>query len=190
MTKTKTNITNNLTIPTKVAQLNTLLFNGSEKELRETLYEKIKPLFPTSVTLRATIDHELARGIQVQKYVKEMQGGGKGFCDDCVEPTCCTLTNPVALLGEDVERLKEHGHRNFYKNYTDPLGNKYQVIKESAPCMFLKNDRCTIYSYRPLVCHRYPMQENAEDGKQILLISADCAIAFNLIRRQVIDAMR
>lgn len=185
---TSTNATKNLTIPTKVAQLNTLLFNGSEKELRETLYEKIKPSFPNSVTLRATIDRVLAQGIQVQKYVEGMQNG-ESFCDDCVEPTCCTLTNPVALLDEDVKRLKEHGHQNFYKPHTDPLGNKYRVIKESAPCMFLKGDRCTIYSYRPFVCHRYPMQEDAKTGKQILFISADCAIAFNLVKRQVIDAM-
>jgi Fe-S-cluster containining protein len=169
-------------------QLNRFLFKGHEKQLREELYNKIKPLYPEQVTVRSTIEAQCIRGFDVDKYIPMMQAGGHGFCDECDESTCCTQSDPVALNNEDIKRIKSHGHKGFYKKYSDSKGYKHWGIKKCAPCQFLKDDRCTIYEYRPYVCWRYPLQDTTT-GVKLFYIADSCCIAFNLLKHQIIDTL-
>jgi Uncharacterised protein family (UPF0153). len=171
-------------------QLNYLFSKGNEKKLRDTLYKEIKPLFPGSVTLTTTIEFQCRRGIDIETYMAQAQEGNMSFCGGCVEPTCCTMSDPVALLPDDIERIKKKGHRNFYKKYSMEGSDAKFVIRKSAPCQFLKDDRCTIYDYRPFVCRRYPMTVDHNTNKPLFYFSYGCNIGYNILKRQIVDSLR
>lgn len=47
--------------------------------------------------------------------------------------------------------------------------------KKEGKCLFLKEDLCTIYAIRPLVCRFYPLQlEIIEDGKYRFSHTEEC----------------
>ena len=169
-------------------QLNILLFKGNEHRLRRRLYEEIRPLFPSRVLIKNIIEAELGRQFDVLKYENELHAGD--FCDGCKEPRCCTATDVVYLGESDIIRLRAKGHRDFARPVKDEKGNEWASIRYCAPCQFLHDNRCTIYDYRPHVCWRYPMQVDGETGKAIFYISSECCIAYNLMKRQIIDAIK
>lgn len=168
-------------------QLNYFFFPGNEKLLREELYNRLKPLFPEHILVRNFIEAELKRGFNLDKYEKAMHDGN--LCEECKEPSCCTVTEVVHLTEEDIDRLIQKGHKNFF-HMVKYKGLEYISIKKCNPCQFLQNHRCTIYNYRPNVCWRYPMQINADTNKPMFFIAGDCCIAFNIMKQQIIDTIR
>jgi Fe-S-cluster containining protein len=167
-------------------QLNHLFFPGNENKLRLALYERIRPLFPNQV-ISTAIDAELKTGFKLDEYDDAMHEGN--LCEECKEPSCCTVAEVVALTDKDIDRLIEKGHKDFF-HMVEREGRQFNSIKRCKPCQFLKNHRCTIYEYRPNVCWRYPMQINADTNKPLFLIAGDCCIAFNVMKQQIIDAIR
>lgn len=170
-------------------QLNALFSVGKEQELRDQLYADLRPLYPGIVTLRSTIDFECTRGLQIEKYITEAQKGNLSFCGGCKEPTCCTISDPVGLSAEDIARIEEHGHKDFHKPYNQDGIKEALTIKHTAPCQFLQDDKCTIYDYRPYVCHRYPMNVDAKSGLPVFLLMGNCNIGFNILKRQITDSL-
>jgi Fe-S-cluster containining protein len=167
-------------------QLNKLFFPGNEKLLREELYKRLHPQFPPHILLRNFIEAELKRGFNLDKYEGAMHDGE--FCEECKEPSCCLVTEVVYLNDDDIDRLTKKGHKDFFHE-VEYEGRKYNSFKHCNPCQLLQNHRCTIYGYRPDVCWRYPMQINADTHEPLFYIAGDCCIAFNLMKRQIIDAI-
>jgi len=54
---------------------------------------------------------------------------------------------------------------------------RYEMKKtaKEGKCIFLKNDRCIIYSQRPLICRFYPIElKNSQNGKPEFLYTNEC----------------
>ena len=74
-------------------------------------------------------------------------------CEKC--GYCCTATN-VHLFKQDIERIQNKGHRDFY----EPSQSGYRIKgSKTKKCIFLGEDnRCKIYEIRPFVCREYPFK--------------------------------
>lgn len=100
-------------------------------------------------------------------------------CDGC-DARCCkikTYNKPIEVLPPEYERLAEkYGSQHFKK--------KGEVVELHMPCPFLKNNRCSIYRDRPLVCVLYPYQFGANDvaGNMVLAMSSSCPEARRITR--------
>jgi len=79
---------------------------------------------------------------------------------------CCGNTKEkdrhVLLLKREVEKIAKTTGRRIFK-FAVKIENKapysYEMKKrENGKCVFLQNDRCTIYSLRPLICRFYPFE--------------------------------
>ena len=64
---------------------------------------------------------------------------------------CCRL-RIISLTDEDIKRLSEHGHTDFYVK----KGNEYWMKRVKGRCIFLKDDLCSIYEIRPEICRNFP----------------------------------
>ena len=79
-------------------------------------------------------------------------------CTTC--GNCCRVVSPV-LSESDVERLATHlamSSSEFTAKYlkqADSSANHPWVMRE-RPCPFLKDNRCSVYAYRPDTCRGYP----------------------------------
>lgn len=112
-----------------------------------------------------------------EKFLEVVRDVGFG-CDMCGR--CCTkaYNDHVFLLDEDAEIIRGIDPSALmpspYFDYSDQFGNFYVVgyslrTKNDADgsCIFLENNRCTIYDKRPTICRVYPYmihQEPDEDG--------------------------
>jgi len=57
----------------------------------------------------------------------------------------------------------------------EPYVYEMKKTKKEGKCLFLKEDLCTIYAFRPLVCRFYPLQlKIIEDGKYRFSHTAEC----------------
>lgn len=45
---------------------------------------------------------------------------------------------------------------------------------ESGKCIFLKDDLCTIYQTRPLICRFYPFEFKEENHKHVFAYTDEC----------------
>jgi Fe-S-cluster containining protein len=79
---------------------------------------------------------------------------------------CCGDTKDknrhVLLFKTEVEQIvKATGRQifNFAVKIEDNAPYSYEMKKrKNGKCVFLKNNRCTIYSLRPLICRFYPFE--------------------------------
>ncbi len=84
-------------------------------------------------------------------------------CEMCGK--CCTLSSPISLEPQDVERLSAHlgiSIRKTIRKYADIVemgGHQAWAIKKTSPCIFLdeSSSLCKIHPARPLVCRAFPL---------------------------------
>ncbi|MBN2334644.1 YkgJ family cysteine cluster protein [Candidatus Bathyarchaeota archaeon] len=78
----------------------------------------------------------------------------------CVK--CCIDTRmPLSRL--DVERISGQGYR--FKEFVVKRGKERQLKNSNGRCVFLGDNGCTIYSFRPEGCRLYPLVYNKNNGK-------------------------
>lgn len=93
------------------------------------------------------------------------------YCGACDAPCC--RRNP----GDEPSYLMQSEYRRLSKKYG---GGHFLVDGNGAfipmPCSFLKDNRCTIYEDRPLVCVLYPFQPGAVDdhGQHMIALASNC----------------
>lgn len=75
---------------------------------------------------------------------------------------CCTGSPGYAFLSElDMERLSAHfslSVQEFAKKYTRLVEGLYALLEKPTfgDCIFLENNRCTVYEVRPIQCQTFP----------------------------------
>ncbi len=75
---------------------------------------------------------------------------------------CCTGSPGFVWLSEeDIVNLCEHlqlPREEFFKRYTRKVFNRLSLIedKKNFDCVFLKGNRCEVYSARPKQCRTFP----------------------------------
>ncbi|MBN1244687.1 YkgJ family cysteine cluster protein, partial [Candidatus Bathyarchaeota archaeon] len=58
---------------------------------------------------------------------------------------------------------------------TEPYSYEMKKRAEDGKCVFLENDRCKIYSVRPLICRFYPFElKSSHGGKHSFLFTEEC----------------
>ena len=94
-------------------------------------------------------------------------------CGDTKEKTRCIL-----LLTSETEQISKTTLQPTSQfavkiEGRDPYG--YEMKKrEDGKCVFLENDRCTIYQVRPLICRFYPFELNSCSGKYSFRFTEEC----------------
>ena len=96
---------------------------------------------------------------------------------------CCGDTKDksrhVLLLKNEVEQIAKATGRqifNFAAKIEDNAPYSYKMKKrKNGKCVFLENNRCTIYSSRPLICRFYPFElQVSQDRKYQFLFTKEC----------------
>jgi Fe-S-cluster containining protein len=83
-------------------------------------------------------------------------------CERCGK--CCTLSSPISLEPQDVERLSAHlgiSIKKTIRKYADTVevsGQQAWAIKKTSPCIFLdqSSNLCKIHPARPIICRAFP----------------------------------
>ena len=80
-------------------------------------------------------------------------------CQRCGE--CCKdqvkRKRRILLTDYDIARIKKDMVEEKFCKKIKPNGPyKYMMIQKDGSCIFLSNNRCTIYEKRPLICRFYP----------------------------------
>ncbi len=94
-------------------------------------------------------------------------------CCDTKEKTRCIL-----LLTSETEQISKATLQPTQQFAVKIEGREpyvYEMKKrEDGKCVFLKNDRCTIYQVRPLICRYYPFELNSCGGKYSFRFTEEC----------------
>ena len=110
---------------------------------------------------------QISQGIKRQLSLKSLFEYPKhiGFiCNQCGR--CCgdieEKERHVLLLGTDADRISEETFLEIHQFAENVTGSKmyiYEMKKsKDGKCFFLKNNQCSIYNIRPLICRFYPFQ--------------------------------
>jgi len=103
-------------------------------------------------------------------------------CNKC--GLCCgdttQKTRHILLIRSEAEKIAKIVNQPV-KQFADPIEGKvpyiYEMHKkaEDGKCLFLQNNRCTIYSHRPLICRFYPFElSTSENGKYVFSVTLEC----------------
>ena len=93
----------------------------------------------------------------------------EGLYFKCTGCGACCSKEPgyVWLTEEDIERASKHlnlTREEFLKKYTRLVNGDYSLLERpNYDCIFLKENKCTLYQARPSQCRRFPFwSENLE----------------------------
>jgi uncharacterized protein len=95
-------------------------------------------------------------------------------CGDTKEKTRCIL-----LLESEANEISEQTALPK-EAFTKPAKNKhpyqFEMKKNEGKCFFLKDNQCSIYSSRPLICRFYPfeLKFDAENGSYVFSFTFEC----------------
>lgn len=81
----------------------------------------------------------------------------------CVK--CCIETR-MPLSRFDVERISQQGYR--FKDFVVKRRRERHVKNRNGRCVFLGDNGCTIYSFRPEGCRLYPLVHDENCGKVVI----------------------
>ena len=97
---------------------------------------------------------------------------------------CCgdtkEKTRHIILLKIEAEKITEITSQpvsNFAVKIKDKMPYVYEIKKtaEDGKCVFLENNLCTIYLFRPLICRFYPFElKILHSGKYTFLFTEEC----------------
>jgi Fe-S-cluster containining protein len=96
---------------------------------------------------------------------------------------CCgdtkEKTRHILLLKTETEQIATATSQpisQFTVKIKDKAPYSYEMKKtEDGKCVFLENNRCTIYAARPLICRFYPFElKIAHGGKHTFLYTLEC----------------
>ena len=91
-------------------------------------------------------------------------------CNKC--GLCCGDTNQknrhILLLESEADSISAETclpKQKFTKPITEKNPYCYEVKKGEGKCFFLKDNQCSIYSLRPLICRFYPFELKFDSDK-------------------------
>jgi Fe-S-cluster containining protein len=101
-------------------------------------------------------------------------------CEKCA--LCCGDTEDrirrILLLEIEAKNISKKTHKsvNSFAEKVEGFEPYIYVMKkaENRKCVFLKDDLCTIYQARPLICRFYPFELKEENHKHIFAYTDEC----------------
>jgi Fe-S-cluster containining protein len=94
------------------------------------------------------------------------------ICGLCCKDQLLTISRKDANI---ISRKLGIDKREFYEKYTHYNEETFETAM-NMPCPFLKDNRCTIYDYRPEMCKNYPVFLS-DDGIVVIQDIEACAKA-------------
>ena len=96
-------------------------------------------------------------------------------CSNC----CKTGGGFVFISSKNVDRISKYlkiSKEIFIKKYAKPKGEQFILMdKNGSECIFLENDRCSIYPVRPLQCRTFPFwTANMKSDKRWQQVAEEC----------------
>jgi len=86
----------------------------------------------------------------------------------------------VHISEGDVTKISKYlkiSRDEFWKNYTTVEGKKIYLKDnpDKDDCIFLKDDKCSVYPVRPIQCRTFPFwPQNLKSEKRWNIISTEC----------------
>jgi hypothetical protein len=92
---------------------------------------------------------------------------------------CCKSGGVVFIAADDVTGISKFlkiSEAEFLKKYTRRDGKKiYLIDQKISDCIFLKDDKCSIYPVRPLQCKTFPFwPQNVKSAKRWEIVMQEC----------------
>ncbi|MCL1970196.1 MAG: YkgJ family cysteine cluster protein [Candidatus Bathyarchaeota archaeon] len=99
-------------------------------------------------------------------------------CNKCT--LCCgntkEKTRHVIILENEADEIQKQTNINindFCFEITNQQPYRYEMKKQQdEKCFFLKDDTCSIYSFRPLICRFYPFELKFDEKQQTYIFTA------------------
>lgn len=91
-------------------------------------------------------------------------------CTGC--GACCTGSPGYVWLKEDditrLTKFLEVDRETLLSKYCRKIGNRYSLIEDSKTydCVFLKENKCSLYNARPKQCRVYPFWDEVIKSKK------------------------
>ena len=100
----------------------------------------------------------------------------KGLHFSCIEcGNCCTKTVEEA---QDIAALFTLPYQDFIKQYCEIYDNGETLhlrSRDNGDCIFLVEERCSVYQHRPKQCRTFPFwPENLKSEYRWNLVAAEC----------------
>ena len=111
-------------------------------------------------------------------------------CTQCAN--CCRELKPlitkkeVKLIAASLNMHEEA----FLEKYTDFDHDEKKLSLKESPCSFLKENKCTVYKYRPSDCRSFPHLHKIDFTTRLISVLQNysiCPIVFNLYEQLKID---
>ena len=85
-------------------------------------------------------------------------------CKKCAQ--CCIKHKGVVVRDHDVQKLRKKGFKDFFDPVKKWIEDEVTFITrkgtikktETGECIFLRNNLCSIYRYRPISCTSFPFK--------------------------------
>jgi Fe-S-cluster containining protein len=97
----------------------------------------------------------------------------KGLQFKCTECGACCTGAPgyVWITKEDIQRLSKHlqiEEKELKEKYCRLVNGKYSLKEDlkTFDCIFLKNNKCSLYNARPKQCRTYPFWNEVIKNKK------------------------
>jgi len=92
-----------------------------------------------------------------------LSGGVPCMIHGCVK--CCIETR-MPLSRSDIERISKQGHR--FKDFVVKRKRERYLKNSKGRCVFLGDEGCIIYSFRPEGCRLYPLVYDEKNRKAVV----------------------
>ena len=102
--------------------------------------------------------------------VIKQYGGENGMCRGCVNNCCNTAyVIPDLIAFKKMAAALALDHQDFIDEYFDVEKTKAGLLRmRPNPCIFLRDNICTIYSHRSLICRFYLCSNMSGDCEQLV----------------------
>lgn len=151
---------------------------GFRKEARRFIYARLKTNVP-----QHRVDSAISKamkGYNAFDLVVAIQKP-ESFCGKCGE--CCRTSDPIRLHDDDVVRFGEMFGEHFNTYVVFREGIPY--LRHTKPCVFLRENKCSIYQNRPLICRQFPIVSD-DTGKPVLGILPHCTFTRNILKMKAL----
>jgi Fe-S-cluster containining protein len=112
-------------------------------------------LDPFSISVVTIVSVSIASGVVAMLLPYKVREYRLGKLRDKFECVCCgncCRFRVTPLKRKDVERLEKAGYTGFHRHVKGELSMR----RVNGRCIFLRDDKCTVYEHRPQVCRDFP----------------------------------
>jgi len=106
-------------------------------------------------------------------------------CQKC-ESNCCKSSSTIGapiLSEEEARTIRAFWGEKVIKPIKTPYGETYWLPEDQPDtnvCIFLKNNRCSIETHKPMDCLCYPIKAIYQSRRIIFVADGDCLALANL----------